>query len=289
MFIICEFFGEKKLIKTIKTMYTEYTNSKNKVKNVGNTENLGKLLKETRISKGKSIDYLFMKTRIPKDIIKRIENEPDFLEKNAYAKIFFKQLCKELDINIEEFEKKEETLSEKIKKLEQAETNNKSSQNSKIFSTKIVNTAVSFTVLFSLILLSMSFKERNSEDPFNIVMKSKITDETNKEVEQKTNKKIRKQDSILGKTVLLKANATVWITAIIDGRSRVLTLHKGEKRLIPFDKKIVFETIGNSKDLVIKYNNKEIVITKEIVHNVFVDGEGIFLNGSNLLGEIKNS
>ncbi len=281
-----------KLINILKKMYTEYVNSKIKVENVGNTENLGQLLKETRISKGITIDYLFMKTRIPKDIIKRIENEPDFIEKNAYAKIFFKQLCKELDINIEHFEEKKETLSDKIKKLEEKESEkNKGNEEKNFFlNTKIINTAISFSVLFTLIFLSMSFKEKTSEDPFNIVIESKIDDTQNADIQKEETKNVaKKQDSFLGKTVLLKAKATVWITAVVDGKSRVITLQKGEKRLIPFDSKIVFETIGNSKDLIISYNQKDIVISKEIVHNVFVDSEGIFLNGTNLLGDVRNS
>ncbi len=281
--------GVFSLLKIVKKMYTEYVNSKYKVENVGNTGNLGQLLKETRISKGITIDYLFMKTRIPKDVIKRIENEPDFLEKNAYARIFFKQLCKELDIEIEFLEEKKESLAEKIKKLEE-ENNKEIVENKTFLNNKIVNTAASFSILFALILLSMSFKEKNSEDPFNMVIESKTIDKQINEIPKKEEKKtVKKQDNFLGKTVLLKARATVWITAVVDGKSRVITMQRGEKRLIPFDSKIVFETIGNPKDLVISYNNKDIVITKEIVHNIFVDSEGIFLNGSNLLGDVKNS
>jgi cytoskeletal protein RodZ len=263
------------------------------VESVGNTENLGQLLKETRISKGITIDYLFMKTRVPKDIIKRIEDEPDFLENNTYAKIFFKQLCKELGVSIEHLEEKKETLSEKIKKLEEENELNQSNSETKgtfLTNKKIVNSVLSFSIIFSLILLSMSFKEKNTEDPFKILVNSKAVDEKETKIEKKQIKKTaKKSDGFLGKTILLKANSTVWITAVIDGKNRVITLQKGEKRLIPFDLKVVFETIGNSKSLVINYNGKEITISKEIVHNIFVDSEGIFLNGRNLLGETRNS
>ncbi len=265
---------------------------KYKVKNVGNTKNLGQLLKETRVSKGITIDYLFMRTRIPKDIIKRIENEPDFLENNAYARIFFKQLCKELDIDIEFLEEKKESLSEKIKQLEEQELQEGEIHNKETHfftNKKFINSVLSFSILFSLILLSMSFKEKNSEDPFKILVKSKIIEEPKNETIKKEEKVVKKSDNFLGKTVLLKASSTVWITAVIDGKSRVITLQKGEKRLIPFDSKIVFETIGNSRNLIITYNDKEITISKEIVHNIFVDSEGIFLDGKNLLGDIRNS
>ncbi len=278
------------MIKIIKKMYTVYINSIYKVENVGNTENLGKLLKETRLSKGITIEYLFMKTRIPKDIIKRIENEPDFLEQNPYARIFFKQLCKELNINIKQLEEKKETLAEKIKKLEEQPLEEQKSKDETLtFSKKVVNTAASLSILFSLVLLSMSFKEKSSEDPFKIFVESKAVENPEKIEKQESKKQIKKQESFLGNTVLLKAEATVWITAVVDGKNRVITLKKGEKRLIPFDSKIVFETIGNSKNLVINYNDKEIIIPKEIVHNVFVDKEGIFFNGENLLGDVKNS
>jgi len=41
------------------------------------------------------------KTRIPSDIIKKIEEDEEFVEKNIYARMFLKQLLKTLGVSAE--------------------------------------------------------------------------------------------------------------------------------------------------------------------------------------------
>jgi len=63
-----------------------------------NYDGLRKLLKDTRIEKGLSYDDLRKKTRIPSDIIKKIEEDEEFVEKNIYARMFLKHLLKTLGV-----------------------------------------------------------------------------------------------------------------------------------------------------------------------------------------------
>jgi hypothetical protein len=46
----------------------------------------------------------------------------------------------------------------------------------------------------------------------------------------------------------------------------------------------VLDTVGNADKLNIIYGDQEVKISdREIIHNVFVDSEGIFYNGYNVL------
>lgn len=86
------------------------------------------------------------------------------------------------------------------------------------------------------------------------------------------------------KQIILKSNGDVWITASIDGEKKIFNIKEGEVKVITFTNKIAFETIGNVHQLIMVFDDKEISLKdKEIIHNVFVDGEGIFYNGYNLL------
>ncbi|NPA12779.1 MAG: hypothetical protein GXO45_02200, partial [Aquificae bacterium] len=46
-----------------------------------------------------------------------------------------------------------------------------------------------------------------------------------------------------------------------------------------------FETIGNADNLIIIFNKKSIDFNNKIIHNLFVDAEGVFFNGYNLTKE----
>ena len=76
----------------------------------------------------------------------------------------------------------------------------------------------------------------------------------------------------------------MWIAISVDGEKSIINLKEGESKTIHFNNKIVFETIGSADKLKIIYDGKEVKISgREIVHNVFVDSEGIFYNGYNVL------
>ncbi|NPA54590.1 MAG: hypothetical protein GXO21_08010 [Aquificae bacterium] len=85
--------------------------------------------------------------------------------------------------------------------------------------------------------------------------------------------------------IVLKANSDIWLTAYVDGKEVILKLKKGEKKKITFCKKIRFETIGNANKLEVVFDNKKVKLSqnRKILHNVFVDSEGIFINGYNIV------
>lgn len=259
-------------------------------------EKIGKILQEERIQKGLSIDDIFSKTRIPRKIIKNIEEDPEFFEKNPYAKLYIKQIAKVLDIDVDCLNP-EESLTEKIKKLQEEEKPVVEQEEQESFRYKrALNFAGSLGIILALIVLSVSFKNKavGETSAYKIILDSQGTEvsfnENNikNEKDEKEQKKAKKSN-FLGKSLILKAKSDVWITADIDGKKKVINLKAGEERLLLFEKKITFETIGNVRNLTIKYNDKNVVIRKEIVHNVFVDADGIFLNGYNLLSGMEKS
>jgi len=84
--------------------------------------------------------------------------------------------------------------------------------------------------------------------------------------------------------IVLKADDEVWIIATIDGEKTIFNIKKDEEKTLYFGNKIVFETVGNADKLKIIFEDQEVKISdREIIHNVFVDSEGIFYNGYNVL------
>ncbi len=238
-------------------------------------EGLRKLLRETRIEKGLSYNDLRKKTKIPSDIIKKIEEDEDFVEKNIYARMFLKQLLKTLGVSAEI------QVYVKQEKIENQENIN--------IDGKLVNTSLGLTVLSGFIFMSLAFKGENSSQDlqaYKIILETKPIVE-----EQKPYVEIEDKKSIVerAKSIILKAESDVWITASVDGELEIINLKSGEEAEISFFNKVVFETIGNAKSLKINFNDREVVIKKEIVHNLFVDSDGIFLNGYNLIKETKRS
>ena len=253
-------------------------------------EKVGKIFKEERVQKGLSIDDIFSKTRIPRKVIKSIEEDSEFFEKNPYAKLYIKQIAKVLDIDVDCFNP-EESLTEKIKKLQDEENPIVEKEEEAIKYKKVLNFVGSLSIILVLVALSVSFKNKAADKTpaSKIILDSQRTEITLKDNDVKKLKEQEKikEANLLGKNLILKANSDVWITANIDGKKEVINLKEGEERSISFKKKITFETIGNVKNLTIKYNDKDVVIRKEIVHNVFVDADGIFLNGYNLLSDMR--
>ncbi len=241
-----------------------------------NIKELQELLRETRIQKGLSYKDLKQKTKIPTDIIQRLEEDTEFVEKNVYARMFFKQLLRELGINaqIKTYDKKPEVQNE-----------NSVSETAG----KFINASVGLTALSGLIFMSLAFKpatEENLPQAYKIILETKLSDSQNK-----TQIEVEQQENIVekAKSITLHATSDVWITATVDGEMEVINLKAGESTQLSFLKKIVFETIGNAKALKMNFNDREIVIRKEIVHNLFVDAQGIFLNGYNLIEDTEKS
>jgi len=242
---------------------------------LNNLNELRELLRETRIQKGLSYKQLKEKTKIPVDIIQKIEEDIQFLEKNIYARMFLKQLLKELGINAEI-----KTINTENSK-EKEENKSSVSENAG----KLVNASLGLTALSGLIFISLAFKpedKSNNIQAYKIILQSKPVEEKNI-----INIPQQKEDSVVeeAKSIKLIATSNVWITANIDGEMEIINLKAGDKVDVSFLKKVVFETIGNANALKMEFNNKQIVIRKEIVHNIFVDAHGVFLNGYNLAKE----
>ncbi len=242
---------------------------------MNNFDELRNLLKETRIKKNLSYKDLKEKTKIPSDIIQRIEEDPEFLEKNIYARMFLKQLFGVLGVSAD--------VPTQLK--EEKQDDNK--ENLKVDG-KLINTSLGLTVLSGIVFMSLAFKDEPQKDELQAY---KIILETKPVVSEEVITEKKSDNSLIqkAKTINLKAKSDVWITVNVDGELEVLNLKEGESRSISFFNKVVFETIGNASSLVIQFNNREVVIKREIVHNLFVDSDGIFLNGYNLIEDTERS
>ncbi len=241
---------------------------------MNNLNELRELLRETRIQKGLSYADLKSRTKIPVDVIQKIEENPEFLENNIYARMFLKQLLKELgiDAQIKTYNTEENLDEEKGSTL---------SQNSG----KLINASLGLTALSGLIFISLAFKPQENPtqlQAYKIILQSKVEKE-----DSIVDRLKEKEEPVIeeAQSIKLFATSDVWITANIDGEMEIINLKAGDKVDIAFLDKIVFETIGNANALRIEFNNKQIVIKKQIVHNIFVDSQGVFLNGYNLVKE----
>ncbi len=221
-----------------------------------------KILKLKRGEKNITVEDLSNILGIPKSILEKIENDEDFAIKDPYGKLYAKKVCQYF--NIEYPTLKEET------KLE--ELNTKES--------KVLNYVTSlFPHIFTLIVFTL-FLYANASFKQDINIQVKPYQENKEQVQlqkEETEKEIINH-------IILKAEDEVWITATIDDEKTIFNLKEGEEKVIYFNKKIAFETIGNANKLNIVFGNDEVKISNiEIVHNVFVDSEGIFYNGYNIL------
>jgi len=241
---------------------------------LNNLNQLRELFRETRIQKGLSYEDLKEKTKIPVDVIQKIEESNEYVENSIYARMFFKQLLRELGINaqIENIQPEKEPPKDKESPI---------SENAG----KLVNASLGLTALSGLIFISLAFKpDSKNQDlqAYKVILQSNPSQENSIVTGTKEEEKSIVEEA---KSIKLTATSDVWITANIDGEMEIINLKAGDKVDISFLKKVVFETIGNANALRIEFNNKQIVIKKQIVHNIFVDAQGIFLNGYNLIKE----
>ncbi len=244
---------------------------------------IGRILKEERIKRGLSLDDIHRKTKISKDVLKEIEENPYYIEKEPYARFLIKQLIKELDIPIKIEEKiSEESIDTKVidKKPERSSPYITAAILFLFHFFRFSFVIITFLTLFYLsqtttvshvkdrLLELVSFSTYLNKNPIEIVSYTEV---------HRDGKKID--------DIVLKANSDIWLTAYIDGKEVILKLKKGETKKLTFCNKIRFETIGNATDLEMVFNNKKVKVShnRKIIHNVFVDSEGIFINGYNIV------
>jgi len=240
---------------------------------------LGKILKEEREKRGLSLQDVNKRTKISVEVLSKIENSPEYLEKEPYAKFLVKQLIKEygLDIKIEEPKKTVEVKEELPKKTEKKPSPAFISVITKLFKFSFASASI-ITIFF---LSKITTKADNN---LSFVEFIKNVSYSTEPVEVVSYKEVNRNGKKIS-DITLKANSDVWLTAYVDGKEVILKLKKGEKKKITFCKKIRFETIGNANNLKVVFDNKEVKLSqnRKILHNVFVDSDGIFINGSNIV------
>lgn len=223
---------------------------------------IGKIIKAKREEKNLTIEDLSNILGIPKSTLEKIENNKDFAIKDSYGKLYAKKVCQYFNIEYP-------ILKEEIK-LE--EINNKES--------KVLNYVANlFPHTLALIIFAI-FLYANASFKENINIQVKPYQQNKEQIQlQKEESKNKIIDYIT-----LRAEDEVWITATIDDEKTIFNLKKGEEKVIYFNKKIAFETIGNANKLIIVFGDDEVKISNtEIIHNIFIDSEGIFYNGYNIL------
>jgi len=239
---------------------------------------IGRILKEERLKRGLSLEEIHKKTKISVETLKNIEESPEYLENEPYARFLVKQLIKEYNLNISiDEEKKEEAPVEVEKKKPKKEVVAFISALIGVFKFSFV-----ISTIAGIFYLSQTTAVSNVKD--RIVELISMSVEPEEPIEIVSFKEVNKDGKKIN-DIVLKAKADIWLTAYVDGRETILKLKKGEKKKITFCKKIRFETIGNANKLEVVFDNKKVKLShnKKILHNVFVDSEGIFINGYNIV------
>lgn len=232
----------------------------------------GKLCKEEREKRGLSREDLHNITKIPVDIIRRLEEDENYLKKDPYAYFLMKVLINyyDLDITLEKQSEKKEITPVKKEKKEEKQG----------FFLRFFKTIFAFLagLIFVVINTSGKTKEDTSITEFFQLIGNPQPENKWIEISENSSKKYVQ-------IISLKAKDYVWITAYIDGKEKIIKMEKGQKIRLSFKEKIKFETIGNADSLIIIFDKKKVDFEKKVVHNLFVDGEGVFYNGYNLAKE----
>ncbi len=223
--------------------------------------------KERREELGISRQQLRDKTKIPVDIIEKLEEDQEYIKKEPYARFLIKQIALTLDVQFDLDEQIEKTKPKPVE-----------TEKNKGFVFRLLKLSFLSSLLFTFFFLSASFDRPEKSQKFYEFLSIKNTDSKTKEnIYENQNKPIPT-------SITLKATGNVWLTVYIDNVQQIIKLKKGERKNIRFKEKIKIETVGNPKDLVIMFNNKPVKLSysKKILHNIFIDSDGIFLNGYNL-------
>ena len=220
-------------------------------------------IKSARIGKRLTIEELSSLAGVSIDIIERIENDEDFVLKDPYGRLYAKKLCQflQLDCNIPS-----ETVE--INLIKEKNHN---------FSQKVLEFLPHLFAGFILVAFIYANANLNKNPTFQ------VDPIQHKEETKQATITSESQDNKIA-YIVLKADDEVWITATIDGEKTIFNIKKGEEKTLYFENKIVLDTVGNADKLRIIFGDQEVKISdREIIHNVFVDSEGIFYNGYNVL------
>ncbi|WP_297453613.1 helix-turn-helix domain-containing protein [Persephonella sp.] len=232
-----------------------------------------KICKDEREKRGLSRKDLHKITKLPVDIIRRLEEDENYLKKEPYAYFQMKVLLNYFGID-EELSREISPEEPKKEREEIVEYQPKSSF------LKFFKGVFGALILVLFTALSFSFKEKDEDNFASFLSLLNSTPEENAKPQKNPDRNIKNI-----KNIHLKAKNYVWITAYIDGKEKVIKLRKGQSIKLKFNKKIKFETIGNANNLVIIFDNRKVALNQKIIHNLFVDNEGVFYNGYNLAQE----
>jgi len=245
---------------------------------VGNFTKIMELLKKEREKQNISLQDLSSRLKIPVFVLKKLEEDEKYVEENyPYSLFMLKSIAKELnisDFNIEDSKENQRENSKQQQPKPKEEKANKKLENNAYKTLKerflsIFRIIYLMALVISFFALSYSFKKEPEEIVSNYNFSS-------------NNIYKESQNKYLSSPIVLVANNDIWISADIDGKKEVIALKKGQSKVISFKKNIHFETIGNANNLTIIYNGKKVSFSKKIIHNIFVDAEGIFKDGYNL-------
>lgn len=222
------------------------------------------IIRAKREQEGLSIEDLSKITSIPKHTIERLENDPQYFN-TPHGRLHAKALIKFLNIDY--------TLDERVNG--HPITDVKIDQN-KFLSIKGFKYIPHIVGILTFIVFLYANAINNKETKVDITNYPQNISSP-KEASYSPEKDTRKE-------ITLISNGDVWITVDIDGEKQIFNIKDGETKTITFDTKLAFETIGNVNKLTMLFKNQQVSIKdKEIIHNMFVDEEGIFYNGYNIL------
>jgi transcriptional regulator with XRE-family HTH domain len=242
---------------------------------------LANICREKQKEKNVSLQTLFDITKIQISIIEKLLNDEEYVINNfPYSKFLLLQIAKALDIDVDEFQKKLSLTDDPktggnvdFKKVK-----------------KVINSSVTIVLTISTMIYAYSLDGRNNIE--NNILKYLQKEKASKEDKAAEkyallNKSADSLSKIEENKIVLVASGDVWLTAYIDGFERVIKLKKGESKTITFFHKIKIETLGNPSNLTVKFKGKSVKFNsaKKILHNIFIDHEGIFINGYNKLAE----
>ena len=232
--------------------------------------------KNERLNRNISLKELYDITKIPVDVLNSLENDENYIVNNPYSKYLLKLIAKNLNLDISDIEKL-------LNKPEETKVN----RNFDI--RKGINTTVSTILAMSTIIYATNVnKIKNTPDKFETYLKL-ISEEDNypKNPNMYNYNPVSSASMYSEKEISFIAKGKVWFTVYIDGVEKVIKLSKDEEKKLKFNNKIKFETVVNADKLIINFKGKTVKLSdnSKILHNIFVDEEGIFINGYNLLNE----
>jgi hypothetical protein len=238
---------------------------------------LANICKEKKREKGITSEALFEITKIQADIIEKLLNDEEYILKNfPYSKFLLLQIARALEIDIEDFKRKLK-IKDDIKTKDNVDFKKVK---------KTINTAVvSVLTISTMIYASTLNNTKNNDDNIYKYLEQNKTANNQSESKILLNNSYSELDNIQENKIEFIAEGDIWLTAYIDGIEKVIKLKKGERKTVTFFSKIKIETLGNPQNLTINFKGKKVKLSpnKKILHNIFIDNEGIFINGYNQL------